>query len=239
MDKIIGNIVGIPNPQSDMNQTDPSKADYVHNKMDETELKLRDERLKYYGDPDIVPSDESLFSIILNSSSDPTGKLCLASGKKDIDGEIVIPYKGIPRGETTEVITTSLQQSGFRLAKNITSVILPNTINRIDTLCFFGCVSLKLIYIPSSVTDIGIDAFKGCTDLTITCAEGSYADTYANDHNINVEYTDEVTKAYIDKKLGSVNTSLSSAIEDGVFKLTAQGTTQYTSSIMDGVLKIV
>lgn len=32
MDKIIGNIVGVPNPQPDWNQTDKRKADYIKNK---------------------------------------------------------------------------------------------------------------------------------------------------------------------------------------------------------------
>ena len=32
MSKIVGNVVGIPNPQSDFNQADPTKADYIKNK---------------------------------------------------------------------------------------------------------------------------------------------------------------------------------------------------------------
>lgn len=40
MAKIIGNTVGIPNPQSDWNQNDPSKADYIKNKdLVEKEIK--------------------------------------------------------------------------------------------------------------------------------------------------------------------------------------------------------
>ena len=34
MAKIVGNTVGIPNPQPDWNQTDPAKADYIKNKPD-------------------------------------------------------------------------------------------------------------------------------------------------------------------------------------------------------------
>lgn len=34
MEKIIGNTVGVPNPQSDWNQTDVRKADYIKNKPD-------------------------------------------------------------------------------------------------------------------------------------------------------------------------------------------------------------
>lgn len=32
MAKVIGNIVGVPNPKSDWNQTDETKADFINNK---------------------------------------------------------------------------------------------------------------------------------------------------------------------------------------------------------------
>ena len=32
--KVIGNVVGVPNPKSDWNQTDETKADYIKNKPD-------------------------------------------------------------------------------------------------------------------------------------------------------------------------------------------------------------
>lgn len=34
MPKVIGNTVGVPNPKSDWNQTDETKADYIKNKPD-------------------------------------------------------------------------------------------------------------------------------------------------------------------------------------------------------------
>ena len=42
MSKIIGNTVGIPNPISDWNQTDPNKADYIKNKPN---IKLSEKQL--------------------------------------------------------------------------------------------------------------------------------------------------------------------------------------------------
>ena len=40
MAKIVGNIVGLPNPQPDWNQTDPKKADYIKNKPTNGGLKF-------------------------------------------------------------------------------------------------------------------------------------------------------------------------------------------------------
>jgi hypothetical protein len=64
MDKVIGNIVGVPNPKSDWNQTDETKADFIKNKPDIYTKKEVDEKLKNInvgggGDVDDAMSDTS------------------------------------------------------------------------------------------------------------------------------------------------------------------------------------
>jgi hypothetical protein len=46
MPKVIGDIVGVPNPKSDWNQTDETKADYIKNKPDIYTRKEVDEKIK-------------------------------------------------------------------------------------------------------------------------------------------------------------------------------------------------
>ena len=53
-----------------------------------------------------------------------------------------------------------------RCCKKITSVIIPNTITNITSLCFSGCTNLTSITIPESVVKIGYGAFRKCTKLT-------------------------------------------------------------------------
>ena len=49
---------------------------------------------------------------------------------------------------------------------DITSIILPNTITRIEDYAFSSCSTLTSVTIPESVTSIGEGAFYGCSALT-------------------------------------------------------------------------
>lgn len=44
---------------------------------------------------------------------------------------------------------------------------------------FFGCTSLTSLNIPASITDIRIDAFNGCTNLTVHFEEKTLAEVQA------------------------------------------------------------
>ena len=140
-------------PSTDYN---PATKKYVDD-IDK-ELTLIDERLKYYGDPDIIPSEESYFTV--NSTGETITGLSDA-GKTQT--ELVIPY------EIDGVKITKLENIGTSiLAGNsvITKVILPNSIVTIGNNAFQYCTSLSSINIPSSVTSIGFYAFQRCTSLS-------------------------------------------------------------------------
>ena len=50
--------------------------------------------------------------------------------------------------------------------KEVTEVVIPNTVSKIGNYTFSGCSSLTSVTIPESVTTIGEDAFFGCSSLT-------------------------------------------------------------------------
>lgn len=60
---------------------------------------------------------------------------------------------------------TSIGQELFYNFKNIKTVILPNSLKRIDTWAFTYCQSLESIVIPEGVTEMGVDVFDGCSGL--------------------------------------------------------------------------
>ena len=68
--------------------------------------------------------------------------------------------------------------SALFLHESMTSVQI------IGARAFRNCSSMLGITIPASVTCIGEDAFSGCTNVVITCFEGSAAHAYALSNNI-------------------------------------------------------
>ena len=50
--------------------------------------------------------------------------------------------------------------------KNLTSIIIPNSVTSIGSDAFRGCTGLTSVTIPDSVTSIGTCAFYECTSLT-------------------------------------------------------------------------
>ena len=148
------------------------------------------ERIKYYGDKDVIPSPESYF--VVNTDGDTiTGLTDI--GKSAVTGgvtELVFPYeingKKItklynPRGEngsilegveskiTNIVLPNSITDIGgcvFYECSALKSISFSNKIEQIEEEAFYGCTSLTSIDIPNSVRSICADAFENCTSLT-------------------------------------------------------------------------
>lgn len=175
----------------------------------ETEL----ERLKYYGDKDIISAPESYFTVSGNTLTGLTD-----TGKMNLSSDVVIPYK------INGTLITSIGTGAFKNYEYlIDSITLPSSITAIEAEAFYGC-TFTTIEIPSSVSSIGDSAFannsaltsviilnhnilldysnifSGCnSNLKIYCEQGSYAETYAKDNNIPVIYTDIDPSKYLTK----------------------------------------
>jgi hypothetical protein len=62
---------------------------------------------------------------------------------------------------------TSIGNGAFAGCKSLTNVVIPNSVKSIGSHSFFGCKGLMNVNIPDFVTSIGNGAFYGCTNLAI------------------------------------------------------------------------
>lgn len=162
--------------------TDEKIRGLITEKADEVEL----ERLKYYDDKDIIPSDSSYFTV--NSTGETITGLT-DTGKTQT--ELVIPYKingvkiitlfsGSDSGRPVSILdgnstitkvvipksVTTLGRGAFYSCDHLININIPNSVTSIGDYTFNTCIGLTSINIPSSVTSIGSNAFAFCSALT-------------------------------------------------------------------------
>ena len=90
----------------------------------------------------------------------------------NVDNTVTITgYTGPPWAVTIPtningLTVTSIGAGALDNIRNLTSVIIPNSITTIGDSAFSNCDSLTNVSIPNSVTNIGASAFEFCTSLT-------------------------------------------------------------------------
>ena len=187
---IVGNTVGVPNPKSDWNQNDETKADYIKNKptiytKDEIDEQIEDiksalnetqlKKFQYYDTVNIDITDPSLFTFDASTG--------IITGYTGTESDIVIPYEidGVSvvnigenaffdKQQITSVVMpnsiTSIGKYAFLACSNLVSLTLSNKLINISDSAFETCMKLKEIIIPDSVTSIGNRAFEMCQGLS-------------------------------------------------------------------------
>ena len=84
-----------------------------------------------------------------------------------------------------------IDQQAFYNCYSLQEIVVPSKVTRIGTAVFSNCTSLKKIVIPTSVTSITNSAFDGSPNVVIYGENGSFAETFANEHNIPFIPNDE------------------------------------------------
>ena len=95
---------------------------------------------------------------------------------------------------------TEIPEYAFYECPALQSVSIPYRVTTISEYAFANCTNLTEIMIPQSVTNIATTAFSYPQKMTIYGVSGSYAETFANDHNIKFEVRDNpATSVSLDK----------------------------------------
>lgn len=195
---------------------------------DSTSQEDRDKlnRLQYYGDANIIPSDASLFEFVVN---DTTMTASVKAKGTNISGSIVIPYEFVINDNVYKI--NRILDNAFAGCVGITNITIPDSVvtlglssfgttsianieipdgcSSIPKNCFSSCLELTEIKIPKSVTNIENSAFTQCENLTDVYYEGTKADWTAitivslNNATIHYEYV-PTTKGYVDEQVAEV-----------------------------------
>ena len=81
---------------------------------------------------------------------------------------VLYKYKGTAPNYTAISIndgTISISPSAFSECSGLSSIIIPNSVNKIGNEAFYKCTNLTTAIMGNSITTIGIKAFSGCTKL--------------------------------------------------------------------------
>jgi len=76
-------------------------------------------------------------------------------------------------------------ESAFSGCISLESMTIPEGTRDIGSNAFDSCNKLRTIVVPETVDHIGDDAFANCPVLEIHCKEGSYANRYAEENELN------------------------------------------------------
>ena len=141
---------------------------------------------------------------------DKANTVAISAANTDIAGDLVLPstvvYDGVEYtviivdgggfrscGEITSVvIPNSVQEirgSAFKWCSKLTSVTIPDSITKIPNQCFNQCYNLESLTIPAGVTLIEYDAFKACEKLSpLTVPDGASSIEYDAFYGIDTVY---------------------------------------------------
>lgn len=72
----------------------------------------------------------------------------------------------------------------FAGCTGLTEIAIPEKCREIEFFAFDRCRSLRAVHIGADVKSIGYEAFDNCPDVTIYAPAGSYAETWAKEHNV-------------------------------------------------------
>lgn len=117
-------------------------------------------------------------------------------GLRKVAGTVMASYKSDPvtYGKLTLDFNSSLPEKmetigpeAFADCTHLTSFDIPSKVSAIGERAFAGCTALTTVHIPASVTSIGANAFDGCPLKYVQVEEGSYADSWMQQHYPDIQ----------------------------------------------------
>ena len=175
---------------------------------------------------------------VLTFELSETGKEYIVTAcDRSVSGEVVIPseHNGLP--------VTCIGESAFYECKQLTSVVIPDSVTTIERTAFSYCYNLKDVNIPNTVTSFGDDVFYECGRFSYNIYENAmYLGDEKNPYTVLVMPTSrDITQCQIhpDTKViarnafSYCNSLTEITIPDGVVTIG-----EYAFSLCDGLTSV-
>ena len=128
-------------------------------------------------------------------NKDKTEIICYPKNKDGNEYEILNTVKTIGKNSfsgcdkltkiTIPNSVTTIDDYAFYFCKGLTEIELPESVTTLNRFAFGYCTELKNITIPDTTKNIDKAAFTGSKSITLECKEGSSAETFAKENQIN------------------------------------------------------
>lgn len=104
-----------------------------------------------------------------------------------IENDVLEKYTGKSKNIFVN-FASKIGYGAFEDNEDIESVELSSGVTTIFNAAFKNCKNLKSVIVPQSVSSIGNSAFDGSENLSIWCYAGSFAESFAKNKNIEINY---------------------------------------------------
>ena len=126
--------------------------------------------------------DQDSNSITIKGIGNYKGQKTLKATK---DTEMIVEEDGVQYNLLNDGTAEVYNFTELGKKANIKSKIKDYKVTKINKNAFKKCDKLELVKIPKSVSEIAKDAFKDCKNVTISGKIDSYANTFADENNID------------------------------------------------------
>lgn len=139
--------------------------------------------LYIYGSGDMVIDFEYITQIPWYGIRNEISKIVVGEGITSISDSAFADFRLVKEVQLPNSLRT-IGPAAFITCTSLETLVLPYKITKIEDGAFVNCEAMTSITIPGSIIEIADDAFYNCYNVGIVGVQGTYANKYANSHNI-------------------------------------------------------